>query len=263
MKLTLKTNSFRKNILLYRKLRYRKGHGVHSPFVYNLISKVINERGRFYCQDEIESTREKVLSFKQIIRLRKKENPEEFRNVTVGKVVKKAAISPRAGALLLRLTNYFKPKTILQIGGTTDISMLYLSSYATGLKCVVVEKSPEMASAARLVLETHNHTGIDLRTGDYKEVLPNVLAELPQPDFVFLNPVKDMKENEYAFNQCLRRLHNESVLVVRGIKASRDMRMFWKAVREREEVTVTIDLYSMGIIFFNKKLYKRNYIVSF
>jgi len=263
MKFTLKSNSFRKNILLYRKLRYRKGHGVHSPFVYNLISKVINERGCFYCQDEIEHTRKKAFCLKQAVRLRRKKNPEKFRDVAIGEVIKKEAVTPRTGALLLRLTNYFKPETILQIGGAADMSALYLSSYSTDLKCVVVEKSPEMASVARLVLELHNHHAVDLRTGDYEEVLPSVLAELPQPDFVFLNLVKDTKENEYVFNQCLRRLHNEAVLVVSGIKASRYMRAFWRTVREREEVTVTIDLYSVGLVFFNKKLHKRNYIVSF
>ena len=52
-------------------------------------------------------------------------------------------------------------------------------------------------------------------------------------------------------------------LFFEGIKASRKMRKFWKEVCAHPEVTVTIDLYSMGIVFFNKKLHKRDYIVYF
>jgi len=53
-------NALRRSILLYRRVRYRKGYGVHSPFVYNLITKVIEESGHFYLLDDIALTRLKL-----------------------------------------------------------------------------------------------------------------------------------------------------------------------------------------------------------
>ena len=82
-------------------------------------------------------------------------------------------------------------------------------------------------------------------------------------DFVFFNTIYEQQNNVWLFNECSKHVHDGSVFVFEGIKASRKMREFWKEVCAHPEVTVTVDLYSMGIVFFNKKLHKRDYIVYF
>ena len=65
------------------------------------------------------------------------------------------------------------------------------------------------------------------------------------------------------FNECMKYAHNDTVFVFEGIKASRKMRELWEEICACPEVTVTLDLYSLGIVLFNKKLHKRDYIVYF
>ena len=77
-----KINSFRKSILLYRGIRYRKGFGVHSPFVYNLITKVIEERCPYYCFDDIELVRKQLLFCNVTLTL-----PERTRNRFVWPII--------------------------------------------------------------------------------------------------------------------------------------------------------------------------------
>ena len=62
MRIIPKANSLRKGILLYRGIRYRKGFGVHSPFVFNLITKVIEERCQYYSFYDIELIRSNCFS---------------------------------------------------------------------------------------------------------------------------------------------------------------------------------------------------------
>lgn len=54
MQILPKVNTLRKGSLLYRSIRYRKGFGVHSPFVFNLITKVIEEKCSYYSFYDIE-----------------------------------------------------------------------------------------------------------------------------------------------------------------------------------------------------------------
>ncbi|MDR1937790.1 MAG: SAM-dependent methyltransferase [Tannerellaceae bacterium] len=237
-------NSLRKSVLLYRRILRSKGYGVHSPFVYNLITKVIEERRPYYCFSGIELLRKQL-----------KDHP-------VAGVVASDAIRPKQGALLFRLANYFRSKHILQIGASTGLSTLYLTSYMPGIKCITLENRPEYASIARWVYGKAARTPIDLRVGDYQTLLPGILEQMGTVDLVFFNTCRE-PSNTGLFDTCMAYAQADTVFVFEGIKASRPMRECWKAVCAHPEVTVTLDLYSMGIVFFNKKLHKRDYTVYF
>ncbi|WP_455637310.1 O-methyltransferase [Parabacteroides sp.] len=246
MQIIPKVNTLRKGALLYRCIRYRKGFGVHSPFVFNLITKVIEEKCSYYSFYDIELLRKQLLQTRSI-----------------GEIVKREAIRPKHGALLFRLTNYFKSKNILQIGTTMGLSTLYLTSYATGLRCIALENIPEFAAIARQAFAKEGRNPVDLRIGNYKDLLPQALNDINSLDFVFFNTLYEQQNNLWLFNECMKYAHNDTVFVIEGIKASRKMRELWEEICACPEVTVTLDLYSLGIVLFNKKLHKRDYIVYF
>lgn len=261
MQILPKANTLRKSVLLYRGLRYRRGYGVHSPFVFNLITKVIEERCSYYSFNDIELIRKQFLFRDDVISCPDRRRKGQMRHYTTGQLVAREAIKPKQGALLFRLANYFQSKNILQLGTAAGLSTLYLTSYATGLRCIALENRPELASVARSVFEKGARNPVDLRTGDYRELLPGALEELEKVDFVFFNALSEQPDNVWLFNKCMKQAHDGSVFVFEGIKANRKMRELWKYIGGHPDVTVTVDLYSMGIVFFNKKLHKRNYIV--
>lgn len=263
MQIIPKVNTLRKGALLYRSIRYRKGFGVHSPFVYNLITKVIEEKCSYYSFYDIELLRKQLLFKDDIITYPDRQHKDRLKSRSIGEIVKREAIRPKHGALLFRLTNYFKSTNILQLGPSMGLSTLYLTSYATDLKCIALENIPQFAAIARQAFAKEARNPIDLRVGNYKELLPQALNDIKELDFVFFNTLYEQQNNVWLFNECMRHAHNDTIFVFEGIKASRKMREFWEEIRQCPEVTVSIDLYSLGIVFFNKKLYKRNYIVYF
>lgn len=261
MQILPKANTLRKSVLLYRGLRYRRGYGVHSPFVFNLITKVIEERCSYYSFNDIELIRKQLLFRDEVIPCPKRGQTKRIRSRKIGDIVAREAIKPKHGALLFRLANYFKPQNILQVGTSVGLSTLYLTSYATGLRCIALEENPELATVARISWEKAARNPIDLRTGDYRKLLPGALEELGTVDFVFFNALSEQPDNVWLFNECMKQAHEGSVFVFEGIKSNRKMRELWKHIGTLPDVTVTVDLYAMGIVFFNKKLHKRNYIV--
>lgn len=263
MRIIPKKSSLRRSILLYRRLRHSRGHGVHSPFVFNLIQKVIREKGAFYRFQEIELLRRRLLQDDEVISYPDRRNKETLRRSTVADIVKREAIRPDRGALLFRLTNYFKPENILQIGPSMGLSTLYLTSYAPGLKCISLENIPEYATISQWVYHQAARTQVNLRIGDYRELLPGILREMGRLDFLFFNGRNEQKDMLWVFTACMQYRQDKSVFVCEGIHGSKQMHAFWKEICSLKEVTVTLDLYSVGIVFFNPKLHKRNYIVYY
>ena len=192
-----------------------------------------------------------------------RQNKGKRKTRSISEIVKRESIRPKHGALLFRLTNYFKSKNILQIGTTMGLSTLYLTSYATGLKCIALENVPEFATIARQAFAKEGRNPVDLRIGNYKDLLPQALNDINSLDFVFFNTLYEQHNNLWLFNECMKYAHNDTVFVFEGIKASRKMRELWEEICACPEVTVTLDLYSLGIVLFNKKLHKRDYIVYF
>lgn len=262
MRIIARGKLVKRSILLYRKVRYRKGHGVHSPFAFNFITKVIDERAAYYCEDAIELTRKKIGYPERTVCIPgiKEQSKQE---ISIREVIEKMAIKPKNGALLMRMTNYFKPKNILQVGEAVGFSTLYLAAYASDVRVLVLEEHPARAALCRSVFEKHKAGNISLREGAYNNTLPQALREIGRVDFVYLDFLNSTELNTYVVEQCFPCLHDKSVLVVAGIKAAKEKKEFWKQLCFRPEVRVTVDVYEFGIIFFDKKLHKRNYIVSF
>lgn len=273
----------RESILLYRSIRFRKGFGVHSPFVYNLITKVIAEKGRYYRIDAIELVRKQFIYKEDLFPLsrpvasvpddcslknkssfgwlRRTKKRSSYR--TTGDYVRNEAIRPKQGALLFRLANYLKPVHVLQIGSGAGLSTLYLTSYAPGLSCVVLENDPARAEVARQVFRKGARGPIDLRTGAYDDLLPAALSSMKQPGCIFFNLPADAETTFRLFEACLSCVSPQTVFIFAGIQSSRSMRAYWDAVCARPEATVTLDLFSLGLVFFNPKWHKKNYRVYF
>ena len=263
MRFIPKANTWRKSVLLYRSIRYRKGFGVHSPFVFDLITKVIEEKCPYYSFQDIELLRKKMLFCTDQITYADRQNRGKLRSRTLGEIVRREAIHPKHGALLFRLVNYFKSQNILQLGPTMGLSTLYLTSYAAGLRCIALETVPEFGRISKRVFEQAAHNPIDLRVGSYAALLPQALQDLGSVDFVFFNTLYEQEHNLELFNACAKYAHDNTVFVFEGIKESGKMRAFWRDVCLHPDVTVTLDLYSLGILIFRNKLHKKDYKVYF
>lgn len=219
---------------------------VHSPFVFHLITQVIEEHGTYYRLGEIERIRKRL----------------QQSDRATARLVGKEAISARKGALLFRLTNHFKPQTILQVGSSLGLSTLYLSSYAAGLACASIEPQESAAIAQRVYREAAR-TPIDTYTGDIRRQLGDYLQNGKTVDFIFLNGRDDRVDIRKIFTACLPHTGDHTVLVIDGIRRNKTTRAAWQQIIAHPEVTVSLEQFTLGIVLFHKNLHKRNYKIYF
>ena len=242
---------------IYRFIFCRGGYGVHSPFVFDLITNVIEDKYAYYSYEKFNVVRKQL---KEDIRKIKCKN----RRYTVKEVFRKFCFSKHEGRLLFRLANHFQSRTIYVVGCDLGLMPLYLNSWSKSTHCVVFETEQEPATIARNVVEKYSSALVEILYTFNPEDFNNSSFDLIVWGKQFSNSPEE-KENNYstfsieAFNRLLPFIKKNSIMVISEINASRKNKDTWRKVCAANEVTVTLDLYSLGIVFFDPKLHRKTY----
>ena len=226
---------------LFRNFFCRGGHGVHSPFVFDLLTTVIEEKSDYYCYESLSFVRAQLRQDSSKIKYKGRE-------YTVKDYLKKFCFSESENKLLFRLANRFKPELIYTTGSDLGLAPLYLTAYSKSSRCIAFESEEDIAAAARIFTDKYS-TSVDIQSSGKLDIQNNCSINL----FVF------GKSSSTVFDEVVRYMNNESLMVVSGINASRESSITWKKICEHPKVTVTLDLYSLGIVFFNPKLHRKTY----
>jgi predicted O-methyltransferase YrrM len=78
-------------------------------------------------------------------------------------------------------------------------------------------------------------------------------------DLVFIAANHTYTHTREYFNIGVSMAHDKTIIVIDDIHHSPEMERAWKDICEDERVTSTIDLYQMGLVFFDPHYWHRNY----
>lgn len=248
-------------------LRAKTRHGTHSPFVFDVVSKVVYNPHSFYVYQEIEDVRRQLRLSREEIQCTDLGAGAEIRGEqavrNVSEIVNTAVKPAKYGQLLFRLINYFQPKNALELGTSLGITTAYLSKANGSTQVITIEGCPETAAIAKKSWERLGCKNITLHIGNFDERLPEVLKSLPALDFVFFDGNHRKETTLSYFNKCLERSHEKSVFVLDDIYWSEEMKEAWEEIKADERVSVTIDLFYMGLVFFRKGQVKQDFVIRY
>lgn len=214
--------------LLQRKTEF----SVHSPFVYDFMKKVLYDRGTNRDYDLMLRISRLLDGRKFSTRSRRKQ-----------------------ARLLYRLVRYMEPETVLTFG---QLSALNTSALALGnlQTKVYLEQSADF-------LETLNSMGVVNVSLIRRYVDEEEQFERLNTGFVYyaLDDFGDDTWNniEEGFGE----VDEDTVLVFEGIHHSHHTEVAWEAVKANEDVTLSMDLYSLGIVFFREGIEKQDFVLKY
>jgi len=253
------------NYLIYR-IKSVNEHGVHSPFVYDLLLSTIYNRKLFYAYEEVEKIRQGMLFSNQkltCIDLGAGSHVKNKTSKSVSEIVTSAAKPAKYAQLLFRLVNHFQPATILELGTSLGISSAYVAIANSKNTVYTIEGCPEIAGFAKQVFSKLKLKNIEQKIGNFDEVLPDVLKNIKQLDFVFFDGNHRKQPTLSYFKQCLDKAVETSVFIFDDIYWSSEMKAAWEEIKNHERVTVSLDLFYMGIVFFRKEQVKEHFVIRY
>ncbi len=255
-------------ILAYLKFLLKSGtrHSVHSPFVYTLVDKVFKNSSVNAEFLEIQKRLESLLKKVQIIEITDfghgSANKEyEHRFESVASIVRKSAVAKKYGRLLFRLVEYFKPHTIIELGTSIGLSTLYLAKPIPEALVYTVEgcaAKAEQAADNFRKLRIHN---IEQHIGKFSIVLPDLIHKIKELDFAFIDGHHTYEATIANFETLLRISHNDTIFIFDDIHWSAEMEKAWNEITEHSKVTVSIDIFRMGIVFLRKELSRQKFVI--
>lgn len=238
-------------------------HGVHSPFVYDLVTNCFYKK-----TDSL-----KISDFRKVKNSLNKNN--EFITITdfgkgskvfksndrkVADIAKIAGISSKKALLLIRVVEHFNFSNILEIGTSVGLATSTLSIANPSSNITSLEGCENTAKIAQNLFQEHSLNNIKLFVGNFKNTLPFTL-EKKQFDFIYFDGNHQKEPTLNYFEQCLSAVHNNSVFIFDDINWSQEMQEAWLEIKKHPKVSVTIDTYFWGFVFFRKEQNKQDFII--
>ena len=133
--------------------------------------------------------------------------------------------SVKLNQLLYRLAADWKPETIIELGQPLGITSQYLQKAAPDARVYTGNKFPD------------------------------------KPGLIFINTDKGEEALTY-FEQSLPKINANTMLIIDNIHANEGMKQAWAKLKANPHVTVTIDLFWIGLVYFRIGQVKENFIIK-
>ena len=175
--------------------------------------------------------------------------------------IARTAAKPRHLAqLLFRLVNYFRPATILELGTSLGLTTAYLASADSRHRVITFEGCPNVAAVAHETFTALELRNVEVVVGNIDDTLAPALAALSAPiDFAFFDGNHRYEPTLRYFELCQQHRTADSVFVFDDIHWSEDMERAWEAIKAHPDVTLTVDLFYIGLVFFRKNQPKQHF----
>lgn len=237
-------------------LKSTNQHGVHSPFVYNLVTKCFYDKTKFSEYNRLKSYRKALLKSiehidiidfgagSKLLQIRRK----------VSHMVRLSATSWAKTKLLFRLSRYFQFEHTLELGTHLGIGTQALAAGHLKNNITTIEGCENTHKFALAHLKTNNVTFIN---ASFSKVLPKLSEH--SFDCIFFDGHHTKKATLEYFNLLKQNVHNDSVFIFDDIYWSKDMTEAWRIICDDKRVTVSIDIFHFGIVFFRKEQPKQHF----
>ena len=270
----------KKNAYLYRVSTWLKhyltawntgGEGVHSPYLFEWVRMVMSDKHAYRVWEDIESVRARMLVSDQVVEFvdygsgvgRKGEGAKGEKRVK--DIAKGSLARAKYAQMLFRLVNWLghqlreenRGLTIVELGTSLGVTTAYLAGVDTRDKVYTYEGCEAVAKIAKENWNVLGMNNISCLVGPIDA--EHLRGGLGYIDVAFVDANHTYEASMRYFDVLAQKIHEKSVVVMDDIHHSEEMERAWKEICADERVTSTIDLYQMGLVFFDKHYWKRNY----
>lgn len=237
-------------------------HSVHSPYFFDFYEKVIQNKYATPGLPEIEGVRGKLLQSAMEIDVIDIGAPSKHfkgQKRSLAKVAATSAQNKAHAELLYRIVHHINATSIVELGTSVGLTTLYLAN-PTGSHVTTFEGNTDLIQIAKTHFEFFNADKITLVEGNIDTTLPRFLQSPGKIQFALLDANHRYEPTLRYFLQLCRRMDDKGIIVIDDIYSSAEMEQAWNELKHHDLIYGSIDLFYMGILFFDPALNRQHYI---
>lgn len=249
-------------ILAYIKflLKSTNQHGVHSPFVFDFVTKCLYNKSNYEAYKLISNYRYNLLKSKTTLDVfdlgQGSKSLSKYKR-KISKMARTSSSSQKNTKLLYRTLQYFKFKTILELGTSLGMATYAMALANESAKITTIEGCPNTSDFAKANFRNLEITNSKFIKGDFTAIIPSLIEDTF--DFIFFDGHHNKSATIQYFESLLPKANNETVFVFDDIYWSKGMTEAWEYIKNHNSVTVTIDCFYLGFVFFRKEQVKEHF----
>ncbi|MFD2940514.1 O-methyltransferase [Flavobacterium notoginsengisoli] len=239
-------------------------HAVHSPFVFSLLTKCFYDKKAKPEYTVLKNYRKSLLENKSFIEVTDfgagskvfKSNRRQ-----ISKIAQTAGISVKRAELLFRVTSYFQPQTILEIGTSLGLATSALALGNPKAKVKTIEGCPNTTAIAESQLNQFDYKNVENIISEFESFLISENLNSKIYDLIYFDGNHSKKATLAYFELLLSTTNNDSVWIFDDIHWSKEMEETWEIIKNHPKVKVTIDTFQWGFVFFRREQEKEHFII--
>ena len=239
-------------------------HAVHSPFVFHLLTKCFYDKKPKPEYSILKEYRNSLLENKNTIDVTDfGAGSKVFKSNTrrIDKIAKTAGITKKRSELLFRITNYFQPDSILEIGTSLGLATSALALGHPKAKTITLEGCPETSRIAQSHLQKFNINNVELIATEFSTYFKTQNPKPKTQNLIYFDGNHSKKATLDYFELLLPTITNETLWIFDDIHWSKDMEEAWKIIKNHPKVSVTIDTFQWGLVFFRREQPKEHFVI--
>jgi predicted O-methyltransferase YrrM len=245
---------------------HRKGHGIHGPFLFNLITKVFRNKVSSDDMMKIEEIRRRMLSDRRILTVTDYGSGNDRRGGALRKVSEIARNTPvteKYGKLLANLSREFGRECIVELGTSLGIGAMYLAAGTSGAAVHTIEGCPLISEVASENFKLSGYNNIILYTGTFRAVLDKFREQNIVPGLVFIDGDHRGESMVEYFEKLCSLSDERTVMVFDDIYRTAETGEAWSKIKSDKRVTLSLDIFRMGLVFLRKGLTPAAFIIRY
>ena len=244
---------------------HRKGHGIHSPFLFDFVNHVLRMKNRTSLKEISNLKKQHYRDFSTIViedfGAGSKINKSNTRKLS--DIARYSASSVKKGKLLYNMVKHYRPKSIIELGTSLGFGTMYLAKGNSNANIYSIEGSKNLSELAVENYKKLHLNNINILTGQFDTIFPELLEKMGTCDMLFIDGNHKKENTLLYFHTFLNFARQGSIVIIDDIRWSRGMYEAWLEICNNPELSLSVDLLDIGIVFFNHKIIKQHFRIYY